>query len=79
MRPVQVPITGREDQGDLSQPYQAFVQFYYAFNSRDINAMSKNWEQSDEIAMDNPLGGISYIIYHISYIIFIYHTGKSKY
>ena len=58
MQPVQMPITGGEEQGDLTQPYQALVQFYYAFNRRDLNTMSQNWDQSDDIAMDNPLGGI---------------------
>ena len=45
MQPIQEAITGREEQGNLSTPYQALVQFYCAFNS-------------DDIAMDNPLGGI---------------------
>jgi len=58
MHPAQEPITGNENQGDLLQPYQVLVQFYCAFNSGDINMMSQNWYQSDEIAMDNPLGGI---------------------
>lgn len=58
MDPVQEPITGKEPQGDLSSPYQALVQFYCAFNSRNMQMMSENWAQSDDIAMDNPLGGI---------------------
>ena len=58
MKPIQTPITGNEDQGNLSSSYQALVQFYYAFNHRDIETMADNWAQSDEIAMDNPLGGI---------------------
>lgn len=58
MHPIQEPITGKENQGDLSSPYQALVQFYRAFNSRDMQMMLENWAQSDEIAMDNPLGGI---------------------
>ena len=58
MQPVQTPITGWEGQGDLSTPFQALVQFYYAFNTHSIAVMSQNWAQSDEIAMDNPLGGI---------------------
>jgi hypothetical protein len=58
IQPVQIPITGQEDQGDLSQPFQALVQFYHSFNSGDMKEMSCNWEQSDDIAMDNPLGGI---------------------
>ncbi len=58
MNPIQEAITGKEDQGDLSSPYQALVQFYSAFNSGDIQKMSENWAQSEEIAMDNPLGGV---------------------
>ena len=58
MHPVQEAITGKENQGELSSPYQALVQFYCAFNSGNMQMMSMNWAQSDEIAMDNPLGGI---------------------
>ncbi|MEN8254850.1 MAG: nuclear transport factor 2 family protein [Verrucomicrobiota bacterium] len=58
MQPIQEGITGKENQGDLSSPYQALVQFYCAFNSGDKQMMLENWAQSDEISMDNPLGGI---------------------
>lgn len=58
MQPIQEPITGKENQGDLSSPYHAIVQFYCAFNSRNMQKISENWAQSHEIAMDNPLGGI---------------------
>jgi len=58
MQPIQEAITGNEKQGDFSTPYQSLVQFYCAFNSGDISMMSENWWQSDDIAMDNPLGGI---------------------
>ncbi len=58
MMPEQTPITGREDRKGLSDPLQALVEFYDAFNSRDLGKMSKNWAQTDEIVMDNPLGGI---------------------
>ena len=58
MYPIQEAITGKENQGNLSSPYQAVVQFYCAFNSCNMQMMSENWAQSDEIAMDNPLGGI---------------------
>jgi hypothetical protein len=58
IQPIQNPITGREDQGDLSLPFQALVQFYHAFNSGDLDEMSRNWEPSEDIAMANPLGGI---------------------
>jgi hypothetical protein len=58
MIPIQEAITGKENQGELTSPYQALIQFYCAFNSRNMQMMSENWAQSDEIAMDNPLGGI---------------------
>lgn len=58
MNPVQTPITGREDFGDSLSPFHALVQFYHAFNTRNITDMAENWAQTDEIAMDNPLGGI---------------------
>jgi len=58
MKLIQEPITGKEEQGQLTTPYQALVQFYCAFNSGNLEMMSENWAQSDQIAMDNPLGGI---------------------
>ena len=58
MHPLQEAITGEEDRGDLSSPYQALVQFYCAFNSGNMEMMSENWAQTDDISMDNPLGGI---------------------
>ena len=56
--PEQRPITGSEDKQSLRGPLIALSEFYYAFNNRDMDKMSKNWAQTDEIAMDNPLGGI---------------------
>jgi ketosteroid isomerase-like protein len=56
--PTAEPITGRENLEDLSAPEQALAQFYRAFNTRDIDLMSKNWNNSDESVMDNPVGGI---------------------
>lgn len=58
MEPTQIPITGREGQGELTKPFEALVQFYHAFNHRDTKEMADNWAQTEEIAMDNPLGGI---------------------
>jgi len=56
--PVQAPVTGSEKKETLSGPLAALSEFYQAFNSCDMDAMSRNWAQTDEIAMDNPLGGI---------------------
>lgn len=61
---IKTPITGREalgeleDLGELKEPVQALVQFYRAFNGRDLALMAENWQDSPDIAMDNPLGGI---------------------
>ena len=57
-KPVQDPITGNEDLGDLSRPEQALAQFYRGFNTRDLKMIDENFAHSDEVAIDNPLGGI---------------------
>jgi hypothetical protein len=57
-RPIQEPITGEEDLGDLTRPEETLAHFYRALNSRDLALLEQNWEPSDEVAMDNPLGGI---------------------
>lgn len=56
---IKEPITGREDLGKLTEPAEALAQFYRAFNGRDLALMAENWADTDDIAMDNPLGGIS--------------------
>ena len=58
MKLEQVPVTGREKKQDLSAPLKALSEFYEALNNRDIEKMARNWAQTDEAAMDNPLGGI---------------------
>lgn len=57
--PIETPITGREALGDVIEPIQSLAQFYSAFNTRNLELMGENWEDSDAIAMDNPLGGIT--------------------
>jgi len=58
MKLEQVPVTGREKRDHLSTPLKALSEFYEALNNRDIEKMARNWAQTDEAAMDNPLGGI---------------------
>ncbi|MBV9679817.1 MAG: hypothetical protein JO185_26015 [Acidobacteriaceae bacterium] len=55
---ITTPVNGSEYTDDTRIPGQALAQFYKAFNSQDLTLMQQNWEQSDEITMDNPLGGI---------------------
>ena len=55
---IQEAITGNEELGDLRRPQQALAQFYRAFNSRDLKMIDDNFAASDDVAIDNPLGGI---------------------
>ena len=57
MNPIERPITGQEKNFDNTM-HEALVEFYKAFNGRDFELMQKNWLNNEEIAMDNPLGGI---------------------
>ncbi len=52
------PVTGKENKHALTPPMQALAEFYQALNSRDIEQMARNWAQTPEAVMDNPLGGI---------------------
>jgi len=59
MTPIQTAITGKENLVDIKdEKLKALTEFYKAFNGRDFTLMQKNWLNSEEIAMDNPLGGI---------------------
>jgi ketosteroid isomerase-like protein len=57
-KPVQQAITGEEEIGDLSQPEQALAQFYKGFNTRNLDLIDANFALTDEVVIDNPLGGI---------------------
>ena len=56
--PIQVPVTGGETSGAISNGQKALVEFYRAFNHRDLIAMEQNWLCTDEVVMNNPLGGV---------------------
>ena len=58
MTPIQVPITGNKTEND-DEIFNALNHFYTAFNNKDFALMEENWLHSSEIAMDNPLGGIT--------------------
>ena len=58
MKPVIAAITGQENTDDLTSSHTALSQFYHAFNTGDMNKMTKNWAQTSDIAIANPLGGI---------------------
>ncbi|MES9844967.1 MAG: nuclear transport factor 2 family protein [Candidatus Sedimenticola sp. PURPLELP] len=52
-------ITGSEKiEGKASSPENALIEFYQAFNIGDMDLMSSNWEQTAEVSMSNPLGGV---------------------
>lgn len=63
MKPIQQPITGDslldvKDENVSKEIFAALHDFYKAFNTKNFEIMQNNWLNSDEIAMDNPLGGI---------------------
>jgi ketosteroid isomerase-like protein len=60
MKPIEQAITGAHYASPHADntPESALAQFYAAFNGRDLALMADNWAQTDEIALDNPLGGI---------------------
>jgi ketosteroid isomerase-like protein len=60
MQPIEQAITGARYSSHAggSTPEAALEQFYAAFNGRSLALMADNWAQADEIALDNPLGGI---------------------
>jgi ketosteroid isomerase-like protein len=58
MNPEQTPITGNEDKQGLPESIKAVSEFYEAFNHQDLARLANNWAQTDQIAMDNPVGGI---------------------
>lgn len=58
MKLNQTPVTGRETPSSATPQMAALSQFYRALNTRDMEQMSRNWWQSDEAAMNNPVGGI---------------------
>ncbi len=58
MKVEHVPVTGKEIKDHLNAQMRALSDFYDALNSRDLKKMSRNWTQTGEAVMDNPLGGI---------------------
>jgi ketosteroid isomerase-like protein len=58
MKLEQVPVTGTEKKDDLTARLKVLSEFYEALNSRDLGKMARNWAQTDESVMDNPVGGI---------------------
>ena len=50
-------INGKETDV-LSKEEQALSDFYKAFNTKNMSLMSESWLNTDEISMDNPIGGI---------------------
>ena len=51
-------ITGHEARSGRGDALDALIDFYCAFNARDLDGLAANWEQGDAPSMDNPMGGI---------------------
>ena len=58
MKIEHTPVTGKEPKDHLTPQMRALSAFYQALNSRDMELMAQNWAQTDEVVMDNPVGGI---------------------
>lgn len=58
MEPTKNSITGSELIEKDTKPFSALVEFYRAFNARDLKLMSANWANSADVSMSNPLGGL---------------------
>lgn len=56
---IQEAITGSEQISDPRDPLAALAEFYRALNNRDMSLMEGNWDNGNDAAMDNPLGGIN--------------------
>jgi ketosteroid isomerase-like protein len=54
----QNPVTGKENTTELTPQMRTLSDFYRALNTRNIELMAKNWVQTNEAVMDNPIGGI---------------------
>lgn len=50
-------INGSETSG-LEGEELALSHFYKAFNTQDIHLMEQSWLKTEEVSMDNPIGGI---------------------
>lgn len=55
---VSIKIINGKETDTLSTEEQALSKFYKAFNAKNMSLMSESWLNTDEISMDNPIGGI---------------------
>ena len=59
MEIIMTTINGSENLSNVeNDKLKALINFYKAFNNRDIKLMQKVWLNSKEASMNNPVGGI---------------------
>lgn len=51
-------ITGTENKIGDGSALDALIDFYRAFNARDLDGLATNWADGEAPSMDNPIGGI---------------------
>ena len=51
-------ISGTETQPSDGSALGALINFYRAFNARDLDGLAANWADGETPSMDNPIGGI---------------------
>lgn len=58
METIKIPITGDEISNLADEETKSLSLFYKAFNYRNMELMAESWLKTEEISMDNPIGGI---------------------
>ena len=58
MTALPIEINGTEASLGDGGAMDALIDFYRAFNGRDLDALAANWAQGNAPSMDNPIGGI---------------------
>src|SRR5687767_15957341 len=51
-------ITGAETRAGDGGPLDALIDFYRAFNARDLDGLAASWVEGEAASMSNPIGGI---------------------
>ena len=79
MEKVMKTINGSEDLSKITNDeLKSLVNFYKAFNNRDMDLMQSVWLNSEEASMNNPVGGIMKNWEEIKSVYFKIFNGSAK-
>jgi len=71
-------INGSEVVAQAGTATAALVEFYSAFNQRELSRMAECWCQTDSVSMSNPLGGVRHGWEEISSVYHKIFTGAAR-